>query len=105
MWDARGQKGFSPLQECTSAIRQLAYGSAVNSFDEYLRMSEKTSRDCMQIFCRGVIHLYRRKYLRKPTSDDVQKLYAMHEARYSFPGMLGSLDCTHRSMEGSIYER
>ena len=95
LWDARGKKGFSPLQKCTAAIRQLAYGSAADSFDEYLRMSEKTSRECMNTFCKGIIHLYRRKYLRKPTSDDVQKLYALHEARHGLPGMLGSLDCTH----------
>ncbi|KAJ9539310.1 hypothetical protein OSB04_032043 [Centaurea solstitialis] len=33
-WDARDVKGFSPLQKCTSAIRQLAYGSVADSTDE-----------------------------------------------------------------------
>ncbi|KAJ9541294.1 hypothetical protein OSB04_027800 [Centaurea solstitialis] len=69
--DARGVKGFSPLQKCTSAIRQLAYGSAADSSDEYLRMSEKTSRECLEYFCEGIIHLYKRKYLRKPTATDI----------------------------------
>ncbi|KAJ9552398.1 hypothetical protein OSB04_016443 [Centaurea solstitialis] len=43
-WDARG---------CVSAIRQLAYGSAADASDEYLRMSETTSRDCLENFCQG----------------------------------------------------
>ncbi|KAJ9565175.1 hypothetical protein OSB04_001141 [Centaurea solstitialis] len=67
-WDARGVKGFSPLQKCASAIRQLAYGSASDAFDEYLRMSETMSSDCLDHFCKGIIYLYMRQYLRKPTA-------------------------------------
>ncbi|KAJ9557437.1 hypothetical protein OSB04_012051 [Centaurea solstitialis] len=36
-----------------------------------------------------------RKYLRKPTANDVHKLYVLHEQRHGLPGMLGSVDCTH----------
>ena len=35
-----------------------------------------------------------KKYLRKPTFVDIQKLYAAHEARHRFPSMLVSFDCT-----------
>ncbi|KAJ9562857.1 hypothetical protein OSB04_008017 [Centaurea solstitialis] len=94
-WDARGVKGFSPLQKCASAIRQLAYGSASDAFDEYLRMSETTSRDCLEHFCKGIIFLYMRQYLRKPTATDVQAIYALHEQTHGLPGMLGSIDCMH----------
>ncbi|KAJ9558474.1 hypothetical protein OSB04_013088 [Centaurea solstitialis] len=94
-WDARGVKGFSPLQKCASAIRQLAYGSASDAFDEYLRMSETTSRDCLDHFCKGIIYLYMRQYLRKPTATDVQAIYALHEQTHGLPGMLGSIDCMH----------
>ncbi|KAJ9537995.1 hypothetical protein OSB04_030728 [Centaurea solstitialis] len=93
--DARGVKGFSPLQKCTSAIRQLAYGIAADSTDEYLQMSETTSRECFTNFCQGIIHLYMRKYLRKPTANDVQSLFALHEQQHGLPGMLGSIDCMH----------
>ena len=44
-WDARGRMGFTPLQKCTSAIWQLAYGTAPDGFDEYLHMSERSSRE------------------------------------------------------------
>ncbi|KAJ9554217.1 hypothetical protein OSB04_018262 [Centaurea solstitialis] len=94
-WDARGVKGFSALQKCTSAIRQLAYGTASDASDEYLRMSETTSRDCLENFCKGIIYLYMRQYLRKPTASDIQRIYAMHEQVHGLPGMLGSIDCMH----------
>ncbi|KAJ9537666.1 hypothetical protein OSB04_030399 [Centaurea solstitialis] len=94
-WDARGVKGFSPLQKCASAIRQLAYGSASDAFDEYLRMSETMSRDCLDQFCKGIIYLYMRQYLRKPTATDVQAIYALHEQTHGLPDMLGSIDCMH----------
>nr|XP_043630051.1 uncharacterized protein LOC122601349 [Erigeron canadensis] len=35
------------------------------------------------------------EYLRRPTSDDIQRLYARHEELHGFPGMLGSIDCMH----------
>ncbi|XP_047961609.1 uncharacterized protein LOC125206394 [Salvia hispanica] len=36
--DATGKLGLSPLQKCTVAIRQLAYGGSADMFDEYLAM-------------------------------------------------------------------
>ncbi|XP_076892840.1 uncharacterized protein LOC143544680 [Bidens hawaiensis] len=52
--DARHKLGFSPIQKCTSAIRQLAYGTSQDSWDEYLKMSEKASLDSFHNFCEGV---------------------------------------------------
>ncbi|KAJ9540766.1 hypothetical protein OSB04_027272 [Centaurea solstitialis] len=46
-YDAAGCPGFSPLQKCTAAIRQLAYGITGNAFDEYLRMGATTTGDCL----------------------------------------------------------
>ncbi|XP_022041250.1 uncharacterized protein LOC110943826 [Helianthus annuus] len=51
MFRRRGQRGFTTLQKCTSAIRQLAYGYAPDALDEYLRMSERTARECLHRFC------------------------------------------------------
>ncbi|XP_048591394.1 uncharacterized protein LOC125576088 [Brassica napus] len=36
--DATGRSGLSPLQKYTAAIRMLAYGSAADAVDEYLRL-------------------------------------------------------------------
>ncbi|KAJ0588395.1 putative (-)-beta-caryophyllene synthase [Helianthus annuus] len=94
-YDARGKPSFTPIQKCTSAIRQLATGNPSDQYDEYLAMSERTSRECLQFFCNAVIKLYANEFLRKPTSHDISRIYAAHEARWHFPGMLGSIDCTH----------
>ena len=88
-YDARQKRGFSGLQKCTSAIRQLAYGTVPDSLDEYLNMSERTSRESLQEFSEGIIRLYGKEYLRRPTKNDVQILYNHHAERHGFPGMLG----------------
>ncbi|XP_076911641.1 uncharacterized protein LOC143569669, partial [Bidens hawaiensis] len=85
MDDARGKPGFTATQKITATLRQLAYGVGSDMFDEYLQMAKKTGRDALNHFCRGVISLYKRRYLRIPT---------MYE-KHGFPRMLDSLDCMH----------
>ncbi|XP_022030052.1 uncharacterized protein LOC110930972 [Helianthus annuus] len=46
-------------------------------------------------FCKGVVKLYNTKYLRRPTKNDIIKLYQAQESKHGFPGMLGSIDCMH----------
>ncbi|XP_021984705.1 uncharacterized protein LOC110880490 [Helianthus annuus] len=87
--------GFSGLQKCTTAIRQLAYDTASDAWDEYLSMSSRMCRESLENFCEGVISLYGRRYLRMPTAADVPLLYEAHQCIHGFPGMLGSLDFTH----------
>lgn len=93
--DARGRMGFSSLQKCTAAMRMIAYGTAADAMDDYLQMSERTARESLYMFTKGVVEIFGDVYLRGPTTADVQTLYAAHEQRHGFPGMLGSLDCTH----------
>ncbi|GKD83251.1 ALP1-like protein [Tanacetum coccineum] len=45
-------------------------------------------------FCNGFIELYGKEYLRRPTQTDAEKLYAFHEKKHGFPGMIGIIDCT-----------
>ena len=40
--DALARDGLSPSQKCTSAIRQLAYGTPADALDEYLKIAECT---------------------------------------------------------------
>ncbi|KAJ0565625.1 putative harbinger transposase-derived protein [Helianthus annuus] len=87
--------GFFGIQKCTAAIRQLAYDTASDTWDEYLRMSSKMCRDSLENFCECVISLYRRRYLRMTTDADVPLLYEAPQRIHEFPGMLGSLDCMH----------
>nr|GEZ74304.1 hypothetical protein [Tanacetum cinerariifolium] len=92
--DVVEKAGISALVKCTFPIRQLAYAAVPDSLDEYLQISEKTSRYCLMHFCNGVIELYGEEYLRRPTQTDVEKLYDFHENKHGFPGMIGSIDCT-----------
>ncbi|GJV82013.1 ALP1-like protein isoform X1 [Tanacetum coccineum] len=93
--DATGRMSLSVIMKCTAAIRQLAYGTTPDAFDEYLQMSERTARECLWFFNMCIITLYMAEYLRKPTLEDVGKIYTQHETRHGFPGMLGSIDCMH----------
>ncbi|XP_042465657.1 uncharacterized protein LOC122048118 [Zingiber officinale] len=78
--DAAGKKGFSPLQKCTTVIRQLAYGAPADHYDE----------------C--VIEVFGAQYLRKSNAVNIKHLLEMHEQRHGFPGMLGSLDWSHNDI-------
>nr|GEW43683.1 hypothetical protein [Tanacetum cinerariifolium] len=78
-----------------SAIRQFAYDSTANAFDEYLQMSEHTAQDALFFFNMCIIELYMPKYLRNPTSEDVVNIQQKHNNVHGFPRMLGSIDCMH----------
>ncbi|GJU73384.1 ALP1-like protein [Tanacetum coccineum] len=56
---------------CTSAIRQLAYDIHADFLDEYLQMSERSSRLSLDHFCSSIVEIFRPEYLRKPTVTDV----------------------------------
>ncbi|XP_021979714.2 uncharacterized protein LOC110875823 [Helianthus annuus] len=89
------EKGFYYVSKCTSALRQLVYGTASDSWDEYLRMSERMSQECLYEFSKGIVNMYSKLYLRKLTKKDIEKFYAFHEETHRFPRMLGSIDCMH----------
>nr|GEV24148.1 RNA-directed DNA polymerase, eukaryota [Tanacetum cinerariifolium] len=67
-------------------------GVNASFLDEYMQISEKSSRKALDHFCQAVMEIYGPEYLRKPTVTDVEKLYRHHEEKHGFSGMLGSLD-------------
>ncbi|GJX70372.1 hypothetical protein Tco_0307543 [Tanacetum coccineum] len=101
--DYTGREGISALIKCTSAIRQLTYDVNANFQDEYMQISEKTSRVALDHFCQAVMDIYGPEYLRKPKVTDIEKLYRHHEEKHGFPGMFGSLDCTDWEWFGCPY--
>ncbi|GJV86251.1 putative nuclease HARBI1 [Tanacetum coccineum] len=96
-YDCTGQRSISALMKCTSAIRQMAYEAVPDSLNEYLQMGATTARDSLRIFCKVIMNLYGKEFLRKPTYTDIEKLYTYHNEKHGFPGMLGSIDCTNWS--------
>ncbi|GJU64346.1 ALP1-like protein isoform X1 [Tanacetum coccineum] len=65
-YDATDRASIGPILKCTSAIRQLAYDTAPDAFDEYL-----------------------------PSLEDIEKTYALQEEKHGLSRMLGSIDCMH----------
>ncbi|GJS22089.1 ALP1-like protein isoform X1 [Tanacetum coccineum] len=94
-YDATGRLSIGPILKCTSAIRQLAYDTAPDAFDEYLQIVERTSRECLDNFTKCIHVLYIEKFLRKPTVADIEKTYQLHEQKHGLSGILGSIDCMH----------
>nr|XP_043611604.1 uncharacterized protein LOC122583245 [Erigeron canadensis] len=67
------------LSKCTSAIRQLSYSYKADALEEYLKMVQDTGYQCLDAFCKCVIHLYRDEYLRRATEADIERLTSKHE--------------------------
>ncbi|KAJ9539309.1 hypothetical protein OSB04_032042 [Centaurea solstitialis] len=58
-----------------------------------LEDGETTSKECLENFCQGIIHLYRRKYLQKPTASDIQAIYA--KTRLTRPSVILEAVASH----------
>ncbi|GKA13003.1 RNA-directed DNA polymerase, eukaryota [Tanacetum coccineum] len=91
-YDATSRASIDPILKCTSAIRQLAYGTSADAFDEYLQIAERCSRECLDNFTKCIYILYVEEYLRRPSLEDIEKTYALHEEKHGLPGMLESID-------------
>nr|GEY71356.1 hypothetical protein [Tanacetum cinerariifolium] len=91
-FDHHCRMSINALMKCTAAIRQFAYGSTADVFDEYLQMSEQTVQDALFFFNMCTIELYMPKYLRKPTSEDVVNIQQKHNNVHGFPEILESID-------------
>ncbi|KAL4577102.1 hypothetical protein LXL04_013205 [Taraxacum kok-saghyz] len=102
--DATGSRGFSELQKCAVAIRQLAYGSVSDSWDEYFQISARTALESLDEFCSCIIELYWGRYMRKPTPTDVQALYAHHSQHHGLPANHGQFTQGHRKHATMILE-
>ncbi|XP_076956177.1 uncharacterized protein LOC143631241 [Bidens hawaiensis] len=70
--DARGKPDYSPLQKCTAAIRQLAYGTTSDAMEEYLQMSETMAREALHTFCEYL--MIDEKIKKKVTGDNLVRV-------------------------------
>nr|GEU83706.1 hypothetical protein [Tanacetum cinerariifolium] len=108
---SRRREGIYALIKCTSAIRQLAYDVNVSFLDEYMQISERTSRTALDHFFQDVMDIYGLEYLRKPTVTDIEKLYRHHEESTGFWGCweglivrIGSGLVVHTPLKGNMLD-
>ena len=71
-----------------------AYGMYADSIDEYVRIGESITIECVKRFCQGVVEIFGPEYLRSLNMADISRLLRKAN-QCGFPGMLGSLDCMH----------
>ncbi|XP_073312550.1 uncharacterized protein [Primulina huaijiensis] len=90
--------GLSTNQKITAAMWMLAYCTPADAADEYIKIGESTTIQCLQRFCRDIVEVFAERSLRSPTSIDIDRLLRIGEKR-GFLGMLGSLDCMHWSLK------
>jgi hypothetical protein len=86
--------GLTTLQKCTAALRQLAYGIAADTIDEYLKLGKTTTLECLEYYGSGIIECFGDEFLRHPTIVDTPHLLNKPKER-GFPSMLGSIDYMH----------
>uniref|UniRef100_A0A0D3D2J6 DDE Tnp4 domain-containing protein n=1 Tax=Brassica oleracea var. oleracea TaxID=109376 RepID=A0A0D3D2J6_BRAOL len=106
--DATGRLGLTPLQKCTAAIRLLAYGSAAETVDEYLRLEQRGfsgmigSIDCMHWEWKNCPSAWKGQYTRGSGKLTIvleavasQDLWIWH-AFFGPPGTLNDINVLER---------
>ncbi|XP_057250101.1 uncharacterized protein LOC130591183 [Beta vulgaris subsp. vulgaris] len=94
--DATGKLGASTHQKCTAALRCLAYGSASDAVDEYIKIAESTAKECLVHFVQGIRKVFTTEYLRSLQSVASGDLWIWH-AFFGTPGTCNDINVLARS--------
>ena len=92
--DASRRKGASNIQKIVAAVRQLAYGASSDHVHEYTGVAYQTAKKALKKFRRWVIRTYGDEFLNSWGEAEIRKEMEVN-AKRGFPGMMGSIDCTH----------
>ncbi|GJW08994.1 hypothetical protein Tco_1571417 [Tanacetum coccineum] len=74
--DAIGRNSIGPILKCTSAIRQMAYDTSPDAFDEYLQIAERTSRECLDHFTKDEKTL-KFKRVQEAARKDIERAFGV----------------------------
>ncbi|XP_074377690.1 uncharacterized protein LOC141719208 [Apium graveolens] len=84
-------------------MRMLSYGISADAVDNYVRIGKSTAVECLKNFISDIITIFEGEYLRKPNSNDVQRLLQMGETR-GFPAWKGMFMSGHKGVATIILE-
>ncbi|XP_059649957.1 uncharacterized protein LOC132295673 [Cornus florida] len=101
--DATSHLGLSSIQKTTTVNRILAYGCAINHYDEYIKVDENAAIKCLKAFCNAIIVVYAEEYMCPPNEADIAWLL-QEEGQRGFPDMLDSIDCIHWKWKNCLME-
>ncbi|XP_062119105.1 uncharacterized protein LOC133832832 [Humulus lupulus] len=87
-------EGAFTILEVHRCYANVGIGAPADYVDEYVRICETTTIECLVNFVRGVNDIFGIEYLRRPSAGDIRRLLQMGEV-CGFPHMLGSIDCMH----------
>jgi hypothetical protein len=65
--------GLSSIQKCIVAIRMLSYDVVANYIDEYCRLNESTTFECLKRFVKVIRTCFESNYLKQPTLAKTKK--------------------------------
>lgn len=63
----------------------IAYDILADYTDEYLRIDEDTTLECVRMFAKVVIRVFSPVYLRAPNEEETKRLMA-HNKKRGWPG-------------------
>ncbi|KAL8548222.1 hypothetical protein ACS0TY_007517 [Phlomoides rotata] len=62
------------LKKVTVVVRILTYGVPADATDEYIKIGESTTIECLERFCRSIMEIFGEQFLRTPIQNDVARL-------------------------------
>ena len=92
--ERNGKRGLSSLQKLFAALRILCYGTCADLLEDSFDISETTARISHYNFCDWATKYYASTIMGEWKEADLQREMD-HNATRDFPGMIGSIDCTH----------
>nr|KAJ0220103.1 hypothetical protein LSAT_V11C200062290 [Lactuca sativa] len=82
-------ESFSTIERSIMMLLSIkVFGIGIAVANKYLKVSEITVVECVDWLCACVYEVFDKKYLRKPTPRDIERLYLIYEEMHGFSGML-----------------
>ncbi len=75
-------------------MHMLAYGQVANTCNQYCRIGENTTFECLWSFVRTIREVFKLEFFRKPTQVDFAKKFKVN-VKKGWPIMCVSLDYMH----------